>query len=77
MKPRRVRGVVLPLSTEPARCYPSLSDSACDGCARHRSGDPAPAEVRREPIIDASLFRRDGLCQMLPTASAAALGVAA
>lgn len=61
---RPKRGHVQPLSADPARCYPSTADAACHGCARRRYGAPMPAEVRREPIVDASLFRIGGVCLM-------------
>jgi len=64
MNQRPKRGEVQPLSRDAARCYPSKPTAACYGCARHRFGDPDPAEVRREPVIDASRFLVDGKCQM-------------
>ncbi len=74
MSQRPKCGEVQPLSREAARCYPHHPDHACYGCARHRFGEPDEAEVRREPIIDASLFRLgDGRCQMVAPLPAVAV----
>lgn len=64
----------MPIDQAPARCYPSKPDHGCYSCARRRFGDPDPAEHRRDPIIDASLFRLgDGRCQMVAPLPAVAV----
>lgn len=52
------------ISTERARCHPSVELPMCRHCTRRCDDDPLEVELRREIVIDAASVARCGICCM-------------